>query len=280
MPSYEAVPVQSGATYSFLITSNGGSNGKSSWFEMVNATGIDCASFWITPFLQSTNQRTLIDIGLGSAASEVILIADFMYFAGNASNQGAVFNAQVNADIPTGTRIAVRIQQDVAFDPVHISLMLIGDSTEGLAAPTTYGAFTSGVTTGTSVDPGAVANTKGLYSQITTATGAAHKYITACFGDRTNPTTVGYWAMDVAIGSAASEVIIIPDLKLRGNSGLQAYMHGSNYWEVDEIPDSTRLAVRGASTVNAGGARLIDCILIAGEVPAAPIVSTESVAVF
>ena len=265
MPSYEAVPPQAGFTYSIGLQTFV-NNTKGPYTQLVAATGIDCAHFWVTPIVQSTNQRSLIDIATGAAASEVILVADFMYFAGNASNQGPNFNAQINADIPTGTRLAARIQQDVAFALLQFTMMLIGDNTEGLAAPTTYGAFTVAATTGTNVDPGALSNLKGAYFQITASTVVAHEYITTCFGDRTNPTIQADWAMDVAIGAAASEVIILPDIKLRGSPQVQVVMHGNNYWVVDQIPSTTRLAVRGACSSNAGG-RLVDCILICGEVP-------------
>lgn len=266
MPSYEAVPVQSGGTYSVSLTA-GVNNTKGSYFQLVASSGIDSAKFWVYLLSQGGAVSSLWDVSIGAAASEVVLIADMLTQTGSSQRCIGTSSAQYFADIASGTRIAARMQNNSVFTAQTIAMMLVGDATEGLATPTTYGALT-GTSHGTQVDPGATANTKGTYVEITASTGALHQYITTLFGNNVNTTPqLNIWAADVSIGAAASEVVILPDIKFIADTVSDNIYPAGTFWHTDDIPASTRLAVRAATDTNNATDRLFDVVLICGEVP-------------
>ena len=279
MPSYEAVPPQAGGVYSFFLVA-GPANVKGAYTQLAASTGSDSAKFWVYLLSQGTNVSYLTDVATGAAASEVVLIADMMTQTGtqSARNIGSS-SAQYFADIPASTRIAARMQTNTPFTNFEIAMMLVGDATESLPIPTTYGAIPA-TSHGTLIDPGAVLNTKGAYVQITASTAALHQFVTTLFGNNQNVSPqLNIWGIDVAVGAAASEVIFLPDIKLIADAFTDQLYPAGTFWHVDDLPASSRLAVRAATNTTNAVDRVFEVVLICGEVPTI-VTGGGSVAVF
>lgn len=102
---------------------------------------------------------------------------------------------------------------------------------EGIAA--------QGTTTGVTVTGGA-ANTKGAYATISAALPFSAAAIVVSVGSKS---ATGDYLLDIAIGAAASERIVIPNLSVTG----PAYSAGFYYFPV-RLPGGVRLAARCQST--------------------------------
>lgn len=280
MPSYEAVPphVDAVGTYSISLTA-GVNNTKGSYVQMTASTSIDSSKFWIYLLSQGGAVSSLWDVALGAGGSEVVLIADMLTQTGSSQRCIGTSSAQYFADIAIGTRIAARMQNNSVFTAQTIAMMLVGDALESLPTPTTYGAI-SATSHGTQIDPGATINTKGSYVELTASSSALHQYITALYGNNVNTTPqLNIWASDIAIGAGGSEVVIIPDIKFIADTVSDNIFPAGMFWHTDDIAASTRIAVRAATDTTNATDRLIDVVLICGEVPEV-VTAGGSVAVF
>jgi len=102
-------------TYGTSITPATGS--KSAWVEIYSSLAYDTYGLLInfntnTASIQSRN--TVVDIGIGAASSEIVLIPDLI--AGNANNYSGTVGGlwyYFPVAIPAGTRVAVRAQGTV-----------------------------------------------------------------------------------------------------------------------------------------------------------------------
>lgn len=156
----------------------------------------------------------LIDIALGAAASETPIISSLLYSVGSDDGGYAYY---VPITVPAGARLSARCQCSTASATCDIAAW---GHTQGFAqaAPfsrvTTYGAVTA-ASGGTTIDPGATANTKGGYTQLDGATVNPMRAAIVAVGNIRNSNMVAQydWLADIGFGAALSEVAIIPDLR-------------------------------------------------------------------
>lgn len=241
------------------ITASGSINTKGSWTQLDAATAYDMNMFWVFLELPSVNNSgILVDIGIGAAASEIVLIANIPYLC--PSNTSGLIGIPCPVAIPAGTRISARMQSATAS--ATISCMIVGcdgmaDEPAGLGAPTTYGPNT-GTSLGTQVDPGATAHTKGSYAQISASTtydiGAV-----AIIIDNQATLAAGAVLFDLAVGAAASEKNIFQNIPFtlgNGNVGTSGGFYGNPVsFKRCNIPAGTRLSARAQCSNNASGTR-------------------------
>lgn len=268
MPSYEAVPAHTDGVGVYDISlGNTVINSMGTWVQCVASSGIDCASFWVYPLQQGGVVSALMNIGTGAGGAETVLIQEILVQNGSSQLCIGTISAKYYADISSSTRIAAQMQNNSVFQALRMAMMLIGDSTEGLATPTTYGSLAAS-SHGTQIDPGAVINMKGTYVQLTASSAALHQYVTTIFGNNVNTTPqLNIWASDVSIGAGGAEVVIIPDIKFIADTVADNIFPAGTFWHVDDIPASTRIAVDSATNTTNATDRLFDVVLICGEVP-------------
>jgi hypothetical protein len=122
---------------------------------------------------------------------------------------------------------------------------------------TSYGATTAD-SGGISVDPGGVANTKGEYSEITAATTSPIDWLVVAIGNANDTARItNQMLLDIAIGAAASEQIIVPDLDVVvASAGDNIFPLFSNM--PMSMPTGVRIAARLQSTSTTVGDRLLD----------------------
>lgn len=257
-------PIGAGTSSGTTITAAGSTNTKGSYTQLIAATADPIDLLLITPGAPSAAADYLIDIAIGGAGSEQVIISNLLICSGKASGVSANMPLLLPLSIPAGTRIAARCQATTAS--ATIALMLHGLARglldqSGLSRVTTYGANTAD-SGGTSVDPGASANTKGAWTQIVASTSAQHTALFVAFGNQVNTVrTSGSWLIDIGIGGAGSEQILIADLFVRGSSSNDTVTTMLTVLLPVAIPAGTRISVRAASDITDATDRLIDAAI-------------------
>lgn len=246
------------SSYGVQVTSSASTNVKGSWYEIVAAaSGLpESRAFVLSAILDAAGSGSwdnLFDIGIGSAGSEKVICSNFGVVVGNSRNGCLLW---VPITIPAATRVAVRFQSGIGSNKYDIGINLLPGTLKansGYAGCTGEGADTS-TSGGVSVTPGS--NTKGSYAQIVAATARAYKGFSLRLHTKNTVMATQQYLIDVAIGAAGSEKIILPDIQLGGanNSGDIISAH----FVPVQIPNGARLAVRAAgSGTTAFGASIV-----------------------
>lgn len=255
----DTVGEEVGGSRGTLVTS-GAANTKGNWYQLVASSAYNTDGLLV--FIAKMNASDfLVDIGIGAAGSENVVVPNLV--AGNnlANN---VTQYLIPISIPAGTRIAACCQAVAAAVGMLISISLLTQGfmpSASLGRVTAYGANTAD-SGGTSVDPGAVLNTKNAYSQINGVTANPIRALLIGIGGQANSVrTICYWLVDVAVGAAGSERIILPDLQLGCNATGDDVVPTSIGPFFIDIPAGTRLAARAQCDIVDAADRLFDIVL-------------------
>lgn len=215
---------------------------KGSWVQLTAATVGDTAEMWVMMAGQSgtTWFNQFVDIGIGAAGSEVVIAANLIYSVlGQFGHGGSLY--KIACHIPDGTRIAARSQADTASvgTDMNVSVRCFSASWHASEAP---GLDAIGISTATTRATAVAAgnSTKGSYSQLTAATTQDYCGIFVS-SDSQGSTNYSSLNIDLAIGGAGSEVVIIPDVFIQLDTGI-------NVWGpfMIDIPAGTRIAARAS----------------------------------
>lgn len=120
------------AAYGTSVAAGGSAHTKNTTYTTLIAT-TTYASYGITIFLgnvgtvASTNERALVDIAIGAASSEVVIIPNLI--CGNAADLGAASGGGCAAYhfpiyIPSGVRLSATAQALIGSDTVHVATFL------------------------------------------------------------------------------------------------------------------------------------------------------------
>lgn len=229
---------------------------KGNYVELVSSTSFDWKGFAL--LMQSDVSgagptTSLTDIAIGGAGSEVDLLSNVMTspVVSTITLFSTLAVQYIPIGIPAGTRISAR-GQDQSASSLNTYVGLVGfaggfPSTPVLGRATTLGANTT-TTRGVAVTSGGSSNAKGNWAEITASTSFAIKYLIV-MGAR----QLGNFSVDIGIGAAAAEVIIVPDVFIN------TYVPMTNCWPVS-IPAGTRLSAR--CSFLGGSGQTLDVTLI------------------
>lgn len=234
-----------------VLTASGTTHTKGSWVELVTSTGYDTNLLWLGS-RESTNSNgvdnsLLIDVGVGGSGSEVALISNLMW--GHHPGERSLL---IPIGIPSGTRISARFQSAVASKTMDFNCLLAGGG--GWAGPdcgrraTTYGANTATSSGINSATPGS-ANTKSAWTQITSSTTNPIKWLIPMAAGPNGVTAFSNLdaLIDIGIGGAGSEQVIVADLPYRHTTA--EYSRFVQIAVPVNIAAGTRLAVRHAASI-------------------------------
>lgn len=188
------------ATLRYQMIADAAAHTKGTWAEVVSSTEHEVNGVHILisdTGLSGDTRRALIDIGVGAAGSETVLVpnilssapVDFAFLAGN-----PLF---LPIRIPAGTRVAIRMQSTTGSDPGYAFVAFnYGD---GLV-PVFTGCDALGVTTGTTsgVSVTSAAGAYGTYTSIATLS-KSYKAILPVLALSTAATNNSFVALEVAI---------------------------------------------------------------------------------
>lgn len=252
------------ATSRGILVSGGAANVKGSYAELLASADVDYDAILLQAASEFDIDDYLLDIAVGAGGSEQIILADWLAGTSRASSTSALC-VTLPLKIDAGTRVSARCQCNrVSSSKLLIGLHLIKGgflAPSGFTSIDTMGADTTN-TRGQIVDPGAVANTKGAYTEIIASTVNAYGALTINVSMDQNLTvaSVGF-LVDIAIGAAASEVVIVEDLTLISDAAADALQPGSIYMIPVSVPEGSRLAVRAQSASTDATDRLFTAAL-------------------
>jgi hypothetical protein len=224
-----------------------GNGTKGSWAQLTASAPTDICGLQMrvhgngnTKFLSS------VDLGIGAAGSEKVILSDFMIPSDTSSTAGAT-TPILPISIKAGTRIAARGQAPGASETNQVCLSICDGSftdMEGCSGVDGMG-FDAVNTHGVQVTSGA-ANTKGSYSEIIASTTRDYVGLFLGMGPKDGATTLASLItfVDIAIGAAGSEIIILPNIWLARVSQVGIYSGAGIHFYPVSIPAGTRLALR------------------------------------
>jgi len=238
-------------------------NTKGFWVELGTAD-IDASAVMIMIPEGYGGTDYLVDIGIGPAGSEQVFIANLNISVGSSSYGDKVsFCSRLPVPIQSGTRIASRVQGTGTSSSryVRVGVILEANGQAAGGRVVTIGAATAD-SGGVIIDPGAVDNTKGAWTEIVAASPADLKAMIIGFGTAANTAMTNCtWLVDIGIGGAGSEQVLIPNIALAAHDYPDAvFPTHTPCFEVN-IPISTRIAVRAACTIVDATDRKFDIVL-------------------
>lgn len=242
-----------------IVTGHASTHTKSTWQELEASVPFDCCGI-LLDFRNANSGPVdfLMDIGFGAAASEAAVLSNIMM------SEGVTFNKVplvIPLCIPAGTRLSARIQQSTGAKGMHLGMQLIAGS-GGYQRSATWGANT-GDSGGVSIDPGASINTKSGWFEVVASAGFDVKFIIVSFGNRANAAeTTAAYLLDIGVGAALSEAVLIPNLSFIVDTATDAPTPGILAFPVS-IPAGSRVAVRVMSSTNDATDRLKDVSIVA-----------------
>lgn len=240
-------------------------NTKGPYTQLVASTAYDTHALIFTCAHDAvgSTQSQLVDIAVGAAASEQIVIPDVLV-SFDQWNGRAFVSVPFPVYIPAGSRIAAQFQSTSAAQDLRIGLHLLN---LGLGAPpgrkmVSYGKNTAD-SGGVDVDPGGTANTKGSWVQITASTNEDLKGLIVCIGNQAlTKTSTCFALLDVGVGAGGSEQVIIPNIALGVDTNNEQYQPIMTAMFPINIPAGSRLAVRAQNSINTATVRKFDVVLL------------------
>ncbi len=244
----------------------GAANAKAAtWGEIIPA--LTYPSDWLlvmfaNPTAVGLSGGFLIDIGVGASTAEQVVIANLHMHASAAAmgfNRGYLMPIRVEA----GTRISGRVQCATASATVRCTVTTMSspiDAPPGMGRVETLGAVTSGATRGTTLDPGAVANTD-VVAQLIASTGFNYRWFCLSVGNQTDVvwTAQSSWLVDVCTGAAGSEVALVSDLMFQGSTGSDGPFPPTVCFPI-AVAAGSRLSIRARCTSVDAGDRVLDLV--------------------
>jgi len=253
-------------------TSGGTAHTKGSWVEIVAATTSDVYRVIMqtsNTAVSGSNTASLLDIGVGAAGAEVVVVPNLA--VGNSSTSSTLGSFPV-WDLPLfiakGSRVAVRWQSARTSVTLNTYWTFFGPTSTTRAAtkpaPFTwaYGPDTS-TSLGVTLVPGA-ANAKGAWSQLTAATDGPISALAVGIQNAGNTSAQGGTVLvDIGYGAAGSEVVAIPNLSFTTSTQeLVLRNHLLTTYPV-ELPAGVRLAARCSNSGGSTGAYYVDASICA-----------------
>lgn len=238
---------------SATITGNASPNTKGSWIEMIASTAYPCSGLLINT---RSAAEALVDVGIGGSGSEVVIVNNIHIGIPLASREGNPF--YVSIPLPSGTRVAARSQGASGSTNPQFAIALVRGVNEAYGVIDTYGANTSD-SGGVSIDPGGSTNTKGAWVEVTASTTRAYKAFHLGFGGNNDSTrTNANWLVDVGLGAASSEQVIVSNYSIACNANHDGVLPLFSQRMYIPIPAGTRISVRAQCDITTAGDRLFD----------------------
>lgn len=194
--SYTAISVTLGAV----------ANTKGSWSQVVASTSgtVGMVRLRAMNYANAVAHATLLDIGIGAAGSEVVVVPNVTVGGGGAPNAFGGLIIDIPVSIPAGTRVAVRAQSQRTSYSFSINVVLLS-ALDAATTPTSLD--TLGVSTATSSGT-AMSGASGTYVQITSATTRDYQGLIVVPAIAANGTLSGTATVTftLAVGAAGAEV--------------------------------------------------------------------------
>jgi len=205
----------------------------------------------------------LADIGYDAAGgTSYTVIVNNIYAAVPSDDASIMFCSYWPISLASGASIAIRAR----FSRINVEgYATLYPVSMGWANPlrfqqcVTYGDV-AGSSTGTQIDPGGTADTKGSWVQMTSSTAVPIRFLNLLVSMENSGSSNAEWKVDVGIGGAGSETVIEGDLLARCKATYDMIVPNAyGFWH--DVPASTRLAVRAQCSITDATDRLFNAVL-------------------
>lgn len=199
------------SSYGVNLAVPGAANTKGAYTQLVASAPFSVCGL-VLSMQVDTNTGYLVDIAVGGAGSEVVIVPNipFGIFGTGGGDTHGILQHFIPVSIPKGTRIAARFQNAAGGTPTRkFKLAMLADGLAGFQAPSRWVDWGTNLSLslGTTITGGAV-NTKGAWSQLVASMDFDTRWILLNMMQG----TVVDETVDLGIGSAGNEVVVIPDL--------------------------------------------------------------------
>lgn len=222
------------------VTADTAAHTKGGWSELIASTSANASllEIRVTGISASgVNTATLLDIGFGASGSEVVKIENV------AVGGAAGIWMQIPFQVPSGTRIAARIQSVITGGKTASVLVRTYDMGDYAAAPTSVDVIGTNTATSAGVQFGNLS--QGVYQEIVASTSQAYRgmvVVGSISGTATANLTVSY---TVSRGASGSEIVLRD--RVDSNASAAESMNTtapSNTLFGASIPSGSRLSVK------------------------------------
>lgn len=203
--------MRASSTVQFVTITGAAAHAKGAWTELVASTPFAASSVVVTIYnMQVSGSATdgLIDIGIGAASSEVVVIPDLG--AGFSSTDR--FYAKrwtFPLAIPSGARIAARLQSLLLNDTALVSVDIYGgEPVDGVGTGSAVDALGADSLTskGVAVTSASAANTFGAWTQLIASTTRSYRSLGVAIGGNASAGFVAADAiLELGVGGAGAE---------------------------------------------------------------------------
>lgn len=239
------------------VTASATANTMGSWVELIASTSFDSTKVFVMlldSFSTAVNSNILVDIGVGAAGSEAVVIPTLLGGGAAPLNSGMGVQYMFKLAVPAGSRIAARAQAATASRTVLVNLGIQGGPKipgEWVGSRVTAYGINAASSTGTAVTPGSTPSW-GSATQLSSSTANNIKQLQmgVDFGGDLTGSGRRYLTR---IGVGASPGWIVEGIPFTENANEQMYPHAAN-WLLSQmdlsIPAGSdlRIAVMGQGT--------------------------------
>jgi hypothetical protein len=221
---------------------------KGAWSQIISSTAADADALVISVdglSVNNSNAPALLDIGFGASGSEVVKIADIA--VGNARSNGSVpffgsLQFIVPFQIPSGTRIAARIQSLIASDTAGVFVQALSTGNYS-NAPTSVDTIGTDTATSTGLS---MSGSSGSWVEIIASTTQAYRGVvlvpslnaTSLISSTSN-------TFEIGTGASGSEVVFgFVNARYASDESVSNAMRMPTPVLGKAIPSGTRIAVK------------------------------------
>jgi hypothetical protein len=255
-----------GGTRGLIVTASGVANTKGAWTSDATALVRPAEALTINVGNSSAAANHVIDIGYSFTASAAFhkhIVAGDLRLASTKAIAFGAFSITIPVYVPNGATLFARSASSTASATCDVSILC--HSTGILGMPgfrSLWPLYTPSSSAGVSIDAGAVANTKGSWTQITSSSAQRAVGLMAMVGPASDVArAAASFLFDIGVGPSGSEVVYIPNLMMSQEAAVDCPLPQSFGPFPCDIPSGSRLAARCQSTTTTAGDRTFDLAL-------------------
>lgn len=236
--------------YSATATASATVHTKGAYVELIAQTPFVADVLKIIPYGTDTTSHWLIDIAIGAAGSETIILENLQYSIITRGVPGHALDLLMS--IPAGSRISARVQGPLASEAVSINCQIAQlpfARVSPFNAPVLSIGANAANSSGVSIPIPATAGAFGAWTELSASTPSRMRLICPTFSSSGQPENTNV-TVELGVGAAAAEVTIFSATLLHRGEITGWHPHHLGWLQLD-IPASTRVAAR--TKFNGGG---------------------------
>lgn len=218
------------------VTTSGSNHTKGSWVELEASTDYAVYGFYLivdATARAANQQRILLDVGIGGAGSEQVLVPNLMFSTGDIVDraQGGHY-IYVPMHIPVGTRVSARTQVNASASKTARVAIIFNYSGENLL-PIFQGCDTLGITTGSTSGVQVTSGSGGSYGSYTTIVTTSREYSAlglVSVGTRASSMSNSFVGVDIALNRGSDIFLFRRGFVARGQESIGWVNHMLPYY--------------------------------------------------